>query len=208
MPRLGIRSLIKSKLGKGTLPYRYTHPAWLNPKLEKRLDLRGRWDRLHPPPPVAHIRSEVRRELEAPNWPAYFEILDPGSTEFPLEHRFPFFDLRVATFLAGLPALPWCQEKNILRAAGSGMLPDSVRLRPKTPLPCSPILEILRGCGPEWWVRHLNPAPELARYVDLDALPRKAASQVERSGLRPVSLNYWLQLGRKTRKIAVKQGRV
>jgi asparagine synthase (glutamine-hydrolysing) len=204
IPRLGFRSLIKSKLGKGNPPYRYrdpnTHPAWLNAELDKRYELSDRWNRLNPPPSAAHNRSRVRWELEAPMWPCHFEAVDPGVTRFPMEQRHPFFDLRLATFLAGLPALPWCQEKNLLRAAGRGILPDSIRLRPKTPLAGSPFLEKLRGCGPEWWAKHLDPVPELARYVNLDALSSGETG--------PVNLNYWLQLGRKPRKIMVKQGRV
>ena len=208
IPRLGFRRLIQRKLGHWTPPrLHYTHPMWLNAELDKRLELKDRWHLLNPPPSAAHSRSGARQSLQAPMWPCVFEVMDPGITQFPIERRHPFQDVRVATYLAGLPALPWCQEKNILRAAGRGILPDSIRFRDKTPLPCVPIVEKLRNCGPEWWAKHLDPDPELARYVNLEALPRKAASLREGCGLRPVSLNHWLQHGRKPRKIAVKQER-
>jgi hypothetical protein len=146
-------------------------------------------------------------------WPSFFEILDPGVTQFPMEQRHPLFDLRVATFLAGLPALPWCQEKNIMRAAGRGLLPDAVRLRPKAVVRCNAILDKFQGCGPEWWAKHLDPVPELARYVNPDALPTGSGSSRGWEELRLMSLNYWLQLGRKSPKIAgrlcvSKQGQV
>ena len=206
IPRLGIRSLLQSKLGRRKRGSGYSYPVWLNPELEKRLELRGRWDLFNARASTGHIRAQARQDLQNPMWPAFFETLDPGITAFPMEQRHPFFDPRVATFLAGLPALPWCQEKNILRAAGLGIVPDSVRLRPKTPLARNPTLERLRGCGPEWWARHLDPVPEMARYVIREALPARAASSKGGEGLRAVSLNYWLQSGRNSRKITANGG--
>ena len=196
IPRLGIRTLILNRPGREKPWHRYRYPDWLDPEFEKTLNLRDRWELFQRQPSHGrHPRSRVRHDLENPLWPALFESLDPGFTGFPVEHRHPFFDPRVAAFLAGLPALPWCQEKNILRAVGAGLLPDLVRLRPKTPLVANPVLEKLRRCGPEWWARRLDPlAPELARYVTLQALPGLAASPGE--GLRVLSLNYWLQGGR------------
>ena len=141
-----------------------------------------------------------------PHWQTVFEQMDPGTTQFTIEQRHPFFDLRVAVFLAALPALPWCQEKNILKAAGHGILPDSVRLRPKAPLAGDPVWEHLRGCGPDWWAKHFQPVPELARYVNPDAIPRVAPNGYELMvDLQPVNLNYWLQLGRKSPKIIMEK---
>jgi len=139
-------------------------------------------------------------------WQFLFEDTAPGKTQFPLEQRHPFFDLRVARFLAALPPLPWCQEKNMLKAAGRGILPDVVRRRPKAPLAGNPVREHLRNCGPDWWAEHFQPVPELARYVHAAAIPRSADHPDLRMNLRPVSLNYWLQLGRKSRKIIDNKG--
>jgi len=205
IPRLGFRRLIKSKLGKAAPP---APPAWLNPEFVKRYELSGRWNQVDPPPSAADHRSRARQDLQSPMWPSFFAVQDPEVTQFPIEHRHPLFDLRVATFLAGLPALPWCQDKNILRIAGRGMVPDSVRFRPKTPLRCSAIQDKFQSCGPEWWANHLEPVPELARYVNLEGLPGMAASSRGWEGPRLISLNYWLQLGRKPPKIMVKQGLV
>lgn len=206
VPRLGLRTWLKRKLGKRVPADGPIHPVWLHPELDRRYELSRRWARLNPPPGTQE-RSGVREELLSGLWPCYFETFDPGVTGFPIEQRHPFFDIRVAAFLAGLPALPWCQEKNILRAAGRGILPDSIRLRPKTPLPCSPFREKLRGCGEEWWAKHLDPAPELARYVNLDVLARDKAGADEMERLRLVSLNYWLKLGRVPAKVAETRAR-
>jgi asparagine synthase (glutamine-hydrolysing) len=209
VPRLGIRSLLKGKLGKGKTPFRPPHPAWLNRDLEKRFELIGRWEQLnHRPVSPAHFRSAVYTELGSPAWQTQFEGVNPGSTGFAIDHRHPFFDVRVMAFLAALPPLPWCQEKNMLKAAGRGVLPDAVRIRRKTPMAGEPLWEHLRGVAPDWWAKHLDPVPELARYVNLDALPRAPADNPYALwvNLRPVSLNYWLQLGRKSRKLKDKQG--
>jgi asparagine synthase (glutamine-hydrolysing) len=197
VPRLGFRRLFRRTFGKGNIPGRLTLPAWLNPELEKRLDLRARWEQWNrPPASSAQVDCETRHRLLSA------QILlggtDSENTMAALEHRHPFFDVRVASFLAGLPALPWRQEKNLLKAAGRGLLPDSVRLRPKTVLAGDPIREYFRRCGPEWWDKHFDPVPELTRYANPD-IPRPAANTPHElwTTLRLVSLNYWLSLGRK-----------
>lgn len=210
LPRLGFRRLLKAKLGGQGPPVYFSYPRWLNQNLEKRLDLTGRWHRMnHKPASRDCARSRAHDALLDPMWPALFEGLDPGMTQFPIEQRHPFFDVRVVKFLTGLPALPWCQEKNILKAAGRGMLPDAVRRRRKTPLAGDPHSEYLRNCGPDWWSRHLNPvAAELTRYVNPDLIPRATAGSFHDiwRDLRLVSLNYWLQLGRQSPRVMEKKG--
>ena len=43
----------------------------------------------------------------------------------------PFFDLRVLMYLLAIPPLPWCDNKEVLRSAMAGSLPDAVRSRRK-----------------------------------------------------------------------------
>jgi asparagine synthase (glutamine-hydrolysing) len=208
IPRLGLRSLLKANLGKIT-PFRLPYPKWLNGDLEKRLQLAQRWEQLTRDEPASgHIRSEVHKRLRSPQLGSYFEVLSPGSTGFGIEHRHPFFDIRVAAYLAALPPLPWCQEKNILKAAGRGILPDEVRMRPKTPLVGDPLREHFRNCGPDWWATHFAPVPELAGYVNPAAISglRSDDSYELWIDLRLVSINYWLQLGRKPVTSPLKQG--
>jgi asparagine synthase (glutamine-hydrolysing) len=199
LPRLGIRSLLRKSL-RGPQPFRPPYPAWLNPDLEKRLDLRERYEQIFVVKPLSEDgRSEAIESFSDPSWQSFFESLHPGITGFPLEQRHPFFDLRLVTFLTAIPPLPWCQEKLLFKAAGRGMLPREVLLRPKQPLIRDPIVEQLRPCGPEWWTGHFQPDPELARFVKLDAVSRNpgSASWELWKNLRLISLNYWLQAGRR-----------
>src|SRR5205807_2476296 len=42
--------------------------------------------------------------------------------------------LRLLDFVTRIPQFPWLADKRILREATAGLLPDTVRRRPKTPL--------------------------------------------------------------------------
>jgi asparagine synthase (glutamine-hydrolysing) len=202
-PRLGIRTLLQGRRGNGKPSFRPPYPVWLNRELEKRFELPGRWDYLNNQSvPVESGRWFARQLVLSPVWTSVFNCLDPGDTQCALEYRHPFFDVRLATFLTAIPSLPWCQEKNILKAAGRGLLPDAVRYRPKAPAGGDPIWERLRGCGADWWAQHLDPVPEIFRYANVDVIPRAGLEDPYElwMDLRLVSLNYWLRLGRKSSK--------
>ena len=93
-----------------------SYPVWMNPDLEKRLGLRDRWAALHQEQFLNHsARPEAYELMASPGWPSLFEITDPNVTQIPVEMRNPFFDLRLLHFLLGLPRLPWCCDKEILR---------------------------------------------------------------------------------------------
>jgi len=107
----------------------------------------------------------------------------------------PFFDLRLVDFLLALPSLPWCSDKELLREAARGILPDAVRLRRKSPLLADPLIALLQR--PESaWVDSFEGVPELGRYVERRLIPKVFG---EKDGwtawihLRPLSLNSWLQ---------------
>src|SRR6202008_2887737 len=98
-----------------------------------------------------------------PMWATLFEGYDAGVTGVPVEVRHPFFDLRLVAFLLALPALPWCSDKELLREAARGVLPDEVRLRRKSPLLADPLIALLQQ--PESaWVDSFESVPELGRY--------------------------------------------
>jgi len=97
--------------------------------------------------------------------------------------------------LLALPALPWCSDKELLREAARGILPDAVRLRRKSPLLADPLIALLQR--PESaWVDSFEGVPELGRYVERRLIPKVFG---EKDGwtawihLRPLSLNSWLQ---------------
>jgi asparagine synthase (glutamine-hydrolysing) len=172
------------------------YPGWLNRELEKRLNLRKRWKAL----PRVSVPNEAVRPLayEAmvdPVWPTLFEASDSGVTRVPLEVCHPFFDLRLVDFLLALPALPWCSDKELLREAARGILPDAVRLRRKSPLQADPLVALLQR--PESaWVDSFEGVPELGRFVERRLVPRVFREQDVWTAwihLRPLSLNNWLR---------------
>ena len=128
-------------------------------------------------------------------WAWYFETFDPGMTRIPVEGRYPFLDLRVINFLLAIPPLPWCIDKELLRLAMRGALPDAVRLRRKTALAGDPLRAWLQKPGNER-LDGFVATPELARYVDRTAIPHLAgagASVDPSLCARPLCLNHWLQ---------------
>ena len=172
------------------------YPEWLNEDLEARLGLRDRWESIsRVAPPAAAARPEAHEAMVAPMWPTLFEGHDSGVTRVPVEVRHPFFDLRLVNFLLALPRLPWCCDKQLLREAARGVLPDPVRLRRKSPLSADPLLALLDR--PEAaWVDRFEPVTELERYVVRNRIPavhREGNSWTAWIHLRPLSLNCWLR---------------
>jgi asparagine synthase (glutamine-hydrolysing) len=172
------------------------YPPWLNPDFEKRLNLRERWNQLKSAlKSPQSVRPEAVETIKLARWVSLFEAADPSGTGFPMEVRDPFFDLRLVQFLLALPALPWCVDKEILRQASRGILPDAVRRRRKTPLPRDPINAALQRSETAW-VDHVKPAPALCSYVEQSRIPQLfGANDTVFSWLhlRPISLNFWLQ---------------
>jgi asparagine synthase (glutamine-hydrolysing) len=78
--------------------------------------------------------------LSVPNWWWILESYDPGVTRLALEARHPLLDLRLVNFVLGIPPVPWCVDKHILREAMATVLPDAVVRRPKSPLAADPVL--------------------------------------------------------------------
>jgi len=174
----------------------YHYPSWLNPDLEKRLGLRARWESLiRASTPNPAVRPVAYEAMVDPVWPATFEGCDPGVTHIPMEVRYPFFDLRLVDFLLALPALPWCSDKELLREAARGILPDAVRLRRKSPLLADPLIALLQQ--PESaWVDSFEGVPELGQYVERRLVPKVFGEKDVWAAwihLRPLSLNFWLR---------------
>jgi asparagine synthase (glutamine-hydrolysing) len=170
-------------------------PPWFNEELEKRLQLRGRWEEIdRQRVGVGAIRLVAYESIVAPFWTNLFEWYDPGVTRVPVEVRHPFFDLRLLSFLLALPALPWCADKELLRQASRDALPKEVRLRRKSPLAADPLLVLLQK--PESaWVDRFEAASALEHYVVRSSIPSVLGeTDVWKAWihLRPLSLNLWL----------------
>jgi asparagine synthase (glutamine-hydrolysing) len=171
-------------------------PQWLNQDLEKRLGLHERWNEIESPTVNAGaVRPGAYGLTAATHWTTTFESYDPGTARVPVEQRHPFFDLRLVNFLLSLPALPFCSDKELIRRALRGVLPDAVRLRRKSPLSTDPLLILLKR--PESaWVDEFVPSERLEEYVVRGGIPRVFAEKDTWKAwvhLRPLSLNYWLQ---------------
>jgi len=176
--------------------HEYHYPGWLNRDLEERLGLRERWKALtRASMSNAAVRPVAYEAMIDPVWPATFEGGDPGVTRVPLEVCYPFFDLRLVEFLLALPALPWCSDKELLREAARGVLPDAVRLRRKCPLLADPLIALLQQ--PESaWVDAFEGTPELSQYVERSLVPKVFGEKDSTAAwihLRPLSLNFWLR---------------
>jgi asparagine synthase (glutamine-hydrolysing) len=196
MPPLGFRLAFHRWIGKQ--PWRPRYPGWLDPAFEREHALRERWEEiLRKPEPVHPYRPEAHGALTTPYWSACFDCYDPSVTRVALEVRHPLCDLRVQRFLLRVPVLPWCANKELLRAAMKGVLPHEVLRRPKTPLAFDPVAELLRA-DESRWIDEFEAAPELERYVERKRVPQvTGGSETDpTTNLRPLSLNFWLKRGR------------
>jgi asparagine synthase (glutamine-hydrolysing) len=167
-------------------------PAWLNPSIEARLQLRARWQEFLYPTQLIHpLRPEGYASFHIALWQDMFEWHDAGRTRSCYEVRHPFVDLRVLRFLLAVPALPWCRAKFLVRCSMQGILPQPVLRRLKSGLPCATIMERVRSVGLAPFV----PAPGLKSYVDPDRVPASTSNEMWEFGgdLRVRALSLWLQ---------------
>ena len=177
-------------------------PAWIETGFATRLRLRERWEAQRHGVPVT-AADPVRPAANAAfaylaRASSFFEHCDAARTGAALEMRHPFLDLRLVQYCLSLPPVPWCVRKEILRRSLRGALPDTVRLRPKSPLGGFPHLEVLRRPQSRW-VERFEPCPDAARFVVQGKIPSMAATGDAASAwsnLRPVSLDLWLRHAR------------
>jgi asparagine synthase (glutamine-hydrolysing) len=171
------------------------YPVWLNEDLEKRLGLRERWEAIgNAATSAGSARPEAYQAMVAPMWQNLFEEHDAGNSGVLVDIRHPFFDLRLVNFLLALPRLPWCCDKQLLREAGRGLLPDAVRLRRKSPLLSDPLVARLQ-LPESAWVDRFEPVPGLENYTARNRIPIVHGEKdpwAAWTNLRPLSLNFWL----------------
>lgn len=84
--------------------------------------------------PEHPLRPRNVRALSSPLWDAGYESLAPATTLQPILHTLPLVDPRIFAFVFALPPVPWCQHKQLFRAAMRDDLPPAVLAREKTPL--------------------------------------------------------------------------
>lgn len=102
--------------------------------------------------------------MQDPVWSSVFEEI---AQTYPGSHlSVPLLDPRLAAFASTTPTAPWFIDKEILRAALRGRIPDAVRLRPKTPVHIDPELAF-RPENVDAAIRDVR-ASGMRRFVDVE----------------------------------------
>jgi len=191
---LGIRSGIRNRFGDGAMPEPF--PEWCREDFVKRLSLQERFAELQKRPASEHpTHPFAYAMLTGPFWPNILEGEDAAWSGAALEVRAPLLDRRMVRYLLRLPTMPWCMDKQLVRRAMVGDLPDETVKRPKTPLAADPM---------ELWIKekHWNPAPRgelcalLKEFVDekrLETSILRSEGEAVFAALRPLSLDRWLK---------------
>jgi asparagine synthase (glutamine-hydrolysing) len=193
LPPVGFRTYLKRRLRR--LPPRLSFPVWLNPDFSRRADLPARWAACTRPRVPATARGLALEHLAAPVWASVFDDYDASWTGSPLEVCHPLMDVRLVTFLVGLPAVPWCVHKELFRRALRPLVPPEVYQRPKTVLVEDPVQVKLHQQGISWG-KTLAWEPEIARFIKpnmLAQVPQTANVDETYCWLRPFNLNLWLK---------------
>jgi asparagine synthase (glutamine-hydrolysing) len=194
LPPIGIRSSLGQWRSRGT---ESLVPPWLSPAFVRRCDLRARSETLAERRLVHGMRGAAARAITDPWWTSMFETYDPGATQRPVELRYPLFDVRFIEFALSLPTHPWCMNKQIVRTAMRGRLPDEICARPKAPL----AVDIVRAHGRLTVAdiaRAIEAAPELRSYIDLDIFKATVREDYVMTDREPgawsaVALATWLR---------------
>lgn len=195
-PWRGIGSRLQKVFGKDPLVPPF--PGWISKEFSRRLHLEERWKQCNElqTPALAHpIHPTAHASLFLPQWSHMFEGEDAGTTHHPVEVRYPFLDLRLVEYLLALPPFPWFLQKELLRKAMVGRLPEKVRTRRKTPVQGDPVYQRLVQDDYAW--RNLLPPSEaLNSYINSSFFGSPCAKlgllQVSQDA-RPHCLNFWLQ---------------
>ncbi len=171
------------------------YPVWLNDNFASRLNLLDRWREFSAEGPLAHPqRPRVFSTLNSPHWDSLMSRHDAGTTLLPLEVCHPLIDVRMVDYLLGLPVIPWLLDKTILRKAMTGILPEAVRMRAKSPLAGDPGL-LLRHTRKFQEIDEFKPVSAICSYVDRKLIPRVTGAVNSNElaiNVRPFCLNQWL----------------
>jgi asparagine synthase (glutamine-hydrolysing) len=195
--RAGIRARLRRWIGRADSVPEY--PRWLALGFEKDLHLRDRWRELQNPQPRDDPRHPLHpaayASLSGPFWPSVLETDDAACTGVPTETRAPFLDIRLLRFLLRVPPVPWCMHKALLREVMTGLLPEEIRLRRKTPLQADPLQ--LHAQKNSWKPRLDDGACErLHMFVNCNVLHETSFPSPGSSlwaDLRLVALDRWLK---------------
>jgi asparagine synthase (glutamine-hydrolysing) len=167
LPPLCLRSSFRR--ARGVQPARAPLPDWLAPAFVRELRLEQRWNDywneelpVHPTRPQAynHLNNNV-------GWQRLNEYTDAAAMHVPLVYRNPFLDVRLVRFLLRVPPMPWFAEKELLREATRGRLPELTRTRRKTPIGMDPA-HIWMTRQSDELCEMIASMPFLDRWIDRD----------------------------------------
>jgi asparagine synthase (glutamine-hydrolysing) len=196
LPPIGVRTAL-APLKPRAKPAR-TRPAWLRSDFCARTGLDQRWRTSIGSEHQTRSRDSAWCNLRGSLWGALFDSFDPAAVGIAADTRHPLADVRIVRFALGLPAVPWCVDKWLLRRGLRG-LPEAIVRRPKTPLRAEPDLVLFRSSGGGTRsIRHRWHAEALESYVDYRAiehgLDRATTSDAELYELlRAVGFGVWLR---------------
>lgn len=171
-------------------------PTWFNSDKVKQLNLYERYQKMS-----AETIDYISRYgmANSPFWSNLFEQFDSGCTGIPVKHYYPFFDLRLVNFLVSIPPVPWLVNKNILREAMKGRLPEAIRTRKKIVFQApDEYTQGMRDTAGLWISDLLKNTPGLAEYVNTAELLRFLQSEAIDTGKlleveKTLAVAYWLQ---------------
>jgi asparagine synthase (glutamine-hydrolysing) len=171
------------------------YPTWIIEDFERRVQLKDRWRQRKIAPDYEHpIHPQAYTGLHTTFWASDLEGEDAARIGVPLETRAPLLDLRILKFLLRLPPVPWCVNKELLRKAMKGRLPQTVLQRPKTVL----LMDPLEACQKRRaWAPSASQAPNgilpyvnWTKYIEtLEQLKGSLNGEI----LCPMVLAQWLK---------------
>jgi asparagine synthase (glutamine-hydrolysing) len=187
--RSGIVNIFRGSSNQEIFPY------WFVPDFERRLNLSVRWQEINAPVCSQHnFNPRAYESLNDLSVGAILESYDPTWVGRPVEQRAPFLDRRLGRFLLRIPLIPWAMDKHLLRVSQAGILPDEIRLRPKTPVLQDVLL--LHAASGKWHPQTSEPPALIRTMVDWPKVVNSVNSCRDQSlymHLRPLALSYWMK---------------
>ncbi|MGI9066672.1 MAG: asparagine synthetase B family protein [Pyrinomonadaceae bacterium] len=165
LPPIGVRTFLRRSKGWNEPPAAKELPLWISRAFAARIGLQQRIREAYVQSKPSHATHPLAHNLlVSPFWVFVFERDNADGAFAPIENCYPFFDLRLVTYLLAIPAARWCMNKRLIREAMRGILPETVRLRPKTPLAGDVLLARISR-GEQAIIKDFDALPELSKYV-------------------------------------------
>ncbi len=191
--RVGIQNWFRRWLGLEPEP---RFPTWLATSFERELGLRNRWLELrHAGPAVHPVHPLGYRGLAGTFWPQALDREDAAYAGLPVRVGLPLFDNALLRFILRLPPLPWCVDKEIVRRAMRGALPETVLTRAKCPLAADPLVLYAQKKG--WRLdQTASPSAAVHEFVNWREFLKRGQRRPDGllwTDLPPIGLNLWLK---------------